>query len=78
MPPEISQKAMVMARVVEFVKRASHGFLSFCKDSLRVYCLLTLLQVPAALCASTAQVYEIGNDVTEISCGWITTRWTRS
>ena len=54
---------MVMARVVEFVKRASLGFLSFCKDTLRIYCLLVLLQVPLALCASTAQVYEIGDDV---------------
>ena len=28
-PPEISRKTMVMARVVEIVKRASRGFLCF-------------------------------------------------
>ena len=38
-------------------------FCSFCKNSLRTFCLLTLLQVPVAFCASAAQVYQIGDDV---------------
>ena len=38
-------------------------FFSFCKDSLRTFCLLTLLQVPVTFCASAAQVYQIGDDV---------------
>ena len=55
---------MVKSRVVSVSRGLRMGwFCSFCKNSLRTFCLLTLLQVPVVLCASAAQVYQIGDDV---------------
>ena len=55
---------MVMARVVQFVKRAPRGFL-FCRwDMLSIFIQLILISfLPVALCASDAEVYEIGVEV---------------
>ena len=55
---------MVMARVVQFVKRAPRGF-SFCRlDMLKICIQLILINLlPVAFCASAAVVYEIGDEV---------------
>ena len=65
---------MVMARVIPFVKRAPRGFL-FCRwDVLSIFIQFILISfLPVALCASDAEVYEIGVDVdgTDENLMWV-------
>ena len=55
---------MVKALVVEFVERAPRGSLFHFGNMFNICFLLILVNLlPVALCASTAQVYALGDDV---------------